>query len=446
MINYGHDQEVFIGRLLNNGATPENQIALTMVDSDQLGGAAQRTLLAIKTAFAQTGDFSISEVIPLIEDVIDAQFAMRVRRDWGTGSALHTANRIKTIQKLNMAISECSSIAESILQERSLAEASRRFERVHTELTSSNEMSMPVLASDVLPDFIKDVEDRHEGVKQTGLSTGIDAVDQHIGNIDVTDLIVIAGAPGWGKTEFGLKCLTSTAQTHSRPVLIFTIEMNRIQITRRIVAIEGDLPAWKIKDPRSFSDHDWSGLAAGTGKVQDSQIYIDDSPEISVMEIVSKVKLWKAKHPDLAGVMIDYIQNVDMPESMSRSQEINKASKKFKSLAKEIGCPVWLISQINRDWYKRGRKEPGNQDLAEGSGLERDASIIMIPYRETEAGETNPVKDLAKILVTKNRENEKKDFVMEWTEGHFKETSREWPEDEPVTKTQKASNLANRLK
>ena len=395
MIKTDHYQELFLARLLSSGATPENQLALSMVGQGDFTGPMHAIYTKASSMMARTGSVDLEAIIPELE-LSESSIVVRLVRDWGgSSSALGAAEAIVKANKLNAAKQALVSIHNSIASINSIDDVVMALTQLNADLSAEIKQQMPKLIGDIIPEFIDDIEQVHSGAKETGIKIGIEAIDDHIGNILMTDVIVIGGAPGWGKTEFGLKCLSSISLTHNRPVLAFTMEMSELEITQRFVAIEGDISGGKMRDPRGMLESDWTGLTNGIGKLKDSKIYIDDKADISIDEIISKAKMWKAKHPDIAAIMIDYIQNAVLPPANTRVEQINEASRRIKALAKEINCPIFLVSQMNREWSKRGNKEPTNQDLAEGSGLERDASIILFPYRETEAGVTDSNSDLA---------------------------------------------------
>lgn len=441
MIENKHYQDLFIARLLAGGATPENQMALSMVAQGDFSGVNHVIYNKAASIMARCGRVDLEVVLPEL-DSAEALIAVRLVKDWGgSSSALSAAEVIVKINRLNAARARLELLAQGITSVHCVDDLVSELSAISSELSADVSQQMPKIIGDIMPEFIDDLEQVHSGAKETGIKIGIDAIDSHIGNILMTDIVVIGGAPGWGKTEFGLKCLSSISLTHNRPVLAFTMEMSELEITQRFVAIEGDISGGKMRDPRGMAECDWTGLTNGIGRLKDAKIYIDDKADISVDEIISKAKLWKARHPDIAAIMIDYIQNAVLPAGNTRVEQINEASRRLKSLAKEINCPIFLVSQMNREWSKRGSKEPTNQDLAEGSGLERDASIILFPYRETEAGVTDGNSDLAKIITGKNRSNQKQNWVMEWRNGHFYETGRQWSDNSQQQNSQKPSYI-----
>ena len=426
MINTEHYQDTFLARLIAGGATPENQVALSLVEPNDFSYTRHIIYTKAASIVGSTGEVSLELILSDLE-TSEAMILINLVRDWGSsGSALGSAKAIVKARKLLNAKQLLAEMANRISSINDANWLVDEITALNDELSVDVEMQMPKLIGDIIPEFVEDIEQRHEGTKELGIKIGIPTIDENIGHILMTDVIVIGGAPGWGKTEFALKCLSSVSLTYDRPTLAFTLEMSEQEIAQRLIAIEGDIRGGAMRDPRGMEQSEWTGMTSAIAKLQDSKIYIDDKADVSIDEIIAKTKMWKQKHPDIAAIMIDYIQNVTLGKFNTRVEAINDASRRLKALAKEINCPIFLVSQMNREWSKRGSKEPNNQDLAEGSGLERDASIILFPYRDTEAGVTDGNSDLAKIITGKNRANEKKDWVMEWRDGHFYETKRSW--------------------
>ncbi len=236
---------------------------------------------------------------------------------------------------------------------------------------------------DILKDTFKSIEllyERKELV--TGVPTGYTDLDKMTAGLQPSDLIIVAGRPSMGKTAFALNIIEyATAHAdHSVPAVIFSLEMSKEQLVQRMLCSLAKVDAGRLRTGH-LGESDWPKLTMAAGQLNDTQIFIDDTPAISVLELRSKARRLKAEH-GLGLIIVDYLQLMRGSNPESRQQEISEISRSLKALAKELELPVVALSQLNRSLESRTDKRPMMADLRESGAIEQDADVIMFVYRE----------------------------------------------------------------
>ncbi len=236
---------------------------------------------------------------------------------------------------------------------------------------------------DILKDTFKSIEllyERKELV--TGVPTGYTDLDKMTAGLQPSDLVIVAGRPSMGKTAFALNII-EYATTHADkpvPAVIFSLEMSKEQLVQRMLCSLAKVDAGRLRTGH-LGESDWPKLTMAAGQLNETQIYIDDTPAISVLELRSKARRLKAEH-GLGLIIVDYLQLMRGSNPESRQQEISEISRSLKALAKELELPVVALSQLNRSLESRTDKRPMMADLRESGAIEQDADVIMFVYRE----------------------------------------------------------------
>jgi replicative DNA helicase len=236
----------------------------------------------------------------------------------------------------------------------------------------------------------------------TGVPTGFGRLDSITSGLQRSDLLIIAGRPSVGKTSFVLNLLTNAAGAGKTPVALFSLEMANSQVVRRILASEAGIPATKLRTAHGLSQDDWTRLFMAADRVNKFEMYLDDSPMLTVAQLRGKVRRLKLQH-DVGMVAIDYLQLMRPVKSYdSREREIAEISRNLKALAKELDLPVLALSQLSRDVEKRQDKKPVLADLRESGAIEQDADIVMFLHdpNPTQVDRTHRQVDL---IVAKHR-------------------------------------------
>ncbi len=254
------------------------------------------------------------------------------------------------------------------------------------------------------------------GGRLAGVPTGFAEFDELTNGLHPGQMIIIAARPAIGKSTLALDFARSAAIRHKMTTAIFSLEMSSNEIMMRLLSAEAGLKLHKMRDG-SLSEDDWDRLAKTTGKVQAAPLYIDDSPNLTMMEIRAKARRLKQRH-DLKMVVIDYLQLMTSGKKVeSRQVEVSEFSRSIKLLAKELEIPVIAISQLNRGSEQRGDKKPMLSDLRESGSLEQDADMVILLHRE-EAYNKDERPGEADFIVAKHRNGETRTIVAAF-QGHY---------------------------
>lgn len=241
-----------------------------------------------------------------------------------------------------------------------------------------------------------------------GVSFGLKYLDDMTMGMHPGEMIVVGARPSMGKTAFGLSMLRAVALNDKRPAIIFSMEMSREAITTRLSAAASDIDIDRMRDPNLMGSEDWPKLTRGANMLNEANIVIDDRPSLTPSQIRGASKRWKEHLGDMGVIIVDYLGLIK-PEGKhgSREQEVASASRTMKALSKEIGCPVVVLSQLNRNLENRDIKSrrPRMSDLRESGAVEQDADLILFLYRhEVYAPDDLMTQGVAEIIIGKHRE------------------------------------------
>ena len=257
---------------------------------------------------------------------------------------------------------------------------------------------------DVLIDAFTELEQLYNQKQHiTGVPTGFIDLDYKTAGLHNSDLILIAARPAMGKSAFALNIATNAALKAKVPAVLFSLEMSKEQMVNRILCSEAMVDSNKVRTGK-VEDDDWQKLAEASGNLSQAQIFIDDTPGISVMEIRAKCRKLKLEK-NIGMVVIDYIQLVQGSNKRngSREQEISEISRSLKILAKEINVPVIALSQLSRSVEQRPDHRPMLSDLRESGAIEQDADIVMFLYRDDYYNPDTDKKNIAEVILAKHR-------------------------------------------
>jgi len=262
---------------------------------------------------------------------------------------------------------------------------------------------------ELLPHTFEAIEEyQKKGGMVTGLSTGFIEVDTLTGGLQNSDLVVVASRPSMGKTAFCLSIAEHVAIEEETPVGIFSLEMAKSQLAQRMLCSRARFSTYKMRTGR-ISDHEYSNLAVAVGPLAEAKIFIDDTPNIGILQMRAKARRLKAQH-DVGVIIVDYLQLMQGPKNTeSRQQEISMISRSLKGLAKELNIPVIAVSQLSRKVEDRGGdRRPLLADLRESGAIEQDADVVIFVYRPEFYGiekfkDGAPSEGVAEIILSKHR-------------------------------------------
>ena len=257
-----------------------------------------------------------------------------------------------------------------------------------------------------------------------GLTTGFKDLDAKTSGLQRSDLIIVAARPSMGKTAFVLNVAQQSAIKAKANVLIFSLEMSREQLGQRLLSIESNVELSKIKSG-DLSRDDWESLNIGIDRLANTNIYIDDTPGISILEMKNKCRRLKAeKGLDL--IIVDYLQLMTSDgRSEGRQQEVSTLSRQLKQLAREMDCPTIVLSQLSRAVEQRQDHKPQLSDLRESGAIEQDADVVMFLYRDEYYNpESTEKPNTCEIIIAKQRNGPTGSVDLTWLGKYTKFADR----------------------
>ncbi len=341
---------------------------------DEIGGAAYLA--------------SLVDTVPL---AVNARYYARIIRD--------KACLRRLIEKAHLIIQGCLENRGDVDEMIDFAESSI-FEISENKINPS---FFPI--GQIIENSIDAIEEQHNKKRLiTGVPTGFSKLDELTSGFQGSDLVILAARPSMGKTAFALNLARHATVDADIPVAFFSLEMSKDQLCMRLLCSEARLDSAKLRSG-FFNQQDWERLIEAADTLTHAPLYIDDSPDISAMEIRAKARRLKMEH-GLGMVIVDYLQLMKTRHSLERRDlEISEISRSLKSLAKELNIPVIALSQLNRKLEERSDKRPQLSDLRESGALEQDADVVAFIYRDEvyNKEENNPNRGTAEIILSKQR-------------------------------------------
>ena len=384
---YRHDHHLIyqhIARLIDQGR-PADVITVfealkSSGKSDEVGGLVYLNALAQNTPSAAN--------IRRYAEIVRGRSVMRRLvsvSDEIAESAFNPAGR-ETDQILDEAESKIFAIAEE----------GQRGQQGFVEL-------QPLLAKVV--ERIDELYHRDNPSDITGVPTGFADLDGKTSGLQPGDLIIVAGRPSMGKTAFALNIGEHVAIDQGLPVAVFSMEMGGSQLAMRMLGSVGRLDQHKVRTGQ-LGDDDWPRLTNAISKMQDAQLFIDETAALNSLELRSRARRLSKQCGKLGLIIIDYLQLMSANNAgggENRATEISEISRSLKALAKELQCPVIALSQLNRSLETRPNKRPVMSDLRESGAIEQDADVILFIYRDEVYNPDSQDKGKAEIIIGKQR-------------------------------------------
>jgi len=256
----------------------------------------------------------------------------------------------------------------------------------------------------------------HDG-SMRGVPTGFADLDELVNGFQGGQMIIVAARPAVGKSTLALDFCRAASIANNQTSVIFSLEMSRSEITMRLLSAESKVPLNHIRNG-GMGEDDWLKLVPKMGQISGAPMFIDDSPNMTMMEIRAKARRLKERH-DLRLIVIDYLQLMTSGKKVeSRQVEVSEFSRQIKLLAKELEVPIVALSQLNRGPEQRSDKRPLMSDLRESGSIEQDADIVILLHREDvyEKESTRPGE--ADIIVAKHRNGPTRDVTVAF-QGHY---------------------------
>jgi replicative DNA helicase len=240
------------------------------------------------------------------------------------------------------------------------------------------------------------------GGLMSGVPTGFTDLDRVLNGLHGGQLIIVAGRPGLGKSTAAMDFARNASIKHNMASAIFSLEMSKIEIVMRVLSSEARVPLNVLRSGQ-LSDGDWTKLARRMGEISDAPLFVDDTPNMTLMEIRAKARRLKQRN-ELKLIIVDYLQLMSSPKKTeSRQQEVAELSRGLKLLAKEVDCPVIAVSQLNRGPEQRTDKRPQLSDLRESGSIEQDADVVILLHRDDYYDKESPRAGEADFIIAKHR-------------------------------------------
>jgi replicative DNA helicase len=268
-----------------------------------------------------------------------------------------------------------------------------------------------------MPGVLEEIEsfsNRKEGL--VGVPTGFEDLDRLTNGLHPGQLVIVAARPGMGKSTLAMDFARAASIRHNMPSVFFSLEMSSSEIMMRLLSAETGIELGLIRSGK-LNESQWAVLAKKMGDLANHPMFLDDSPNLTMMEIRAKARRLKQRH-DIKLIVVDYIQLMSSGRKVeSRQQEVSEFSRQMKLLAKELEVPVVALSQLNRGPETRTDKRPMLSDLRESGSLEQDADMVILIHREDAYDKDSPRAGEADLMVVKHRNGPTKNIAVAF-QGH----------------------------
>lgn len=258
----------------------------------------------------------------------------------------------------------------------------------------------------ILGDSFDRLDELHKDKgKIRGVPTGFKDLDGILAGLQRSDLFILAARPSMGKTALALNLAHNVATKAGEPVLVFSLEMSKEQLVDRMLAMESGVDAWALRTG-NLSDQDFELIAQAMGTLSEAQIYIDDTPGITVSDLRTKARREMHQRP-LGLIIVDYLQLMSGGSKFggdgNRVQEISEISRGLKGIARELNVPLIALSQLSRSVESRSPQIPQLSDLRESGSIEQDADVVAFIYREDYYNKESERQNITDIFIKKHR-------------------------------------------
>ena len=235
-----------------------------------------------------------------------------------------------------------------------------------------------------------------------GVPTGLTDLDKLLGGLQRSDMVVMAGRPGMGKTSLALSIALQAARRLHKRIALFSLEMSDEQLVQRLISAETGIDSQRLR-LGDIKEDEWPTFIQATNLLAGTSVFIDDTPAISALELRAKARRLHAEH-GLDLLIVDYLQLMrGDSRSENRQQEISYISRSIKALARELNIPILALSQLSRQVESRHDKRPMLSDLRESGSIEQDADVVLFIYRDDVYNQDSEFPNIAEIIVSKHR-------------------------------------------
>ena len=423
-MNYDNYELELVSSLMQSEDTPDFIEVMDKIEPQMFqNGSFRQMFTAVKDMHSKGVEHDVLSVAD--KTGMDAMGLVEMVK-----KSIATPTRVKGFAKkvrqgyyLRTARDEFTRVIESIdncTDERMIGDIAEQVEAAVVNLVVETDKKKPVIASQLAENYSVIIENRYNGGESDKrLKFGIDAIDDMTGGVNPSDLIVLAGCPGMGKTEL-MVTLSNSASCSNTGALMFSLEMSEDELIERSIAIESGMSITDLRNPRGLNDEGFARVSLGIGRVKEKHFHVLDSAGLTINEIFAQAVDHKSRFPQTNLVCVDYAGLVDTSQYQDQVRALGEVGKKLKELAKKIQTPVILLSQVvSKNVEQRADKRPMASDLKGSSELQDAADWILFPYRDVVYHEDSPCKDIAEIGFAKARHGKQGTAYMGWKNGHF---------------------------
>lgn len=268
--------------------------------------------------------------------------------------------------------------------------------RVFALSQTQNSKSFTPIRDTLVESFERLDELQKGGGDIRGVPTGFQDLDNLLAGMQRSNLIILAARPGMGKTSFALNMAQNMAVTHKKKIGFFSLEMSREELVDRLLVSQADIDAWRLKTGR-LDQQEYHKLSDAMGVLADAQLFIDDSPGLSIYEMRTRARRLMSEF-QIDALIVDYLQLARGRTKDNRVQEVAEISQGLKNIARELKVPVLALSQLSRAIESRGEKVPQLSDLRESGSIEQDADVVMFLYRKDD-----DIREAVNLKIAKHR-------------------------------------------
>lgn len=322
-----------------------------------------------------------------------------INLEYTTARVAEYAKVIKEMAQLRRLIAIGQELSgEAMKESATVAEILANTEQKLTE-AAGNTFQKITSAREFAGDLFAELSKPNDGV--LGIPTGFVNVDAVTNGLKKSDLIILAARPSMGKTALALNIATRAASAHS--VMVFSLEMSKIQLGQRFISSESRINATLVQN-RKFTDGEWAAVVRAVESFSNLKLFIDDTVGITLTELKTKARKVKREH-GLELIVIDYLQLIQSEGRYkgNRVEEVSEISRGLKALARELDIPVLALAQLSRAVELRAEKKPQLSDLRDSGAIEQDADIVMFLYRDEYYDKDTDQKNIAELIIAKNR-------------------------------------------
>ena len=270
-------------------------------------------------------------------------------------------------------------------------------------LTGERPQEGLVPVADTIVNAFNTIENLQQGTVLPGIPSGFYDLDALTSGFSRSDLIIVAGRPAMGKTSFCLSIAANIAKQQKLPVAIFSLEMSREQLAQRMLSSDAKIASNKLRSGR-LAQNEIEPLINAVGNLSELPIYIDDTANLTIMQMRTQVRRLQGKlKTELGLVLLDYLQLMEGSGSDNRVQELSKMTRSLKGLARELNVPIIALSQLSRGVEQRNNKRPMLSDLRESGSIEQDADLVVMLYRDEYYNPDTPERGVAEAIIVKHR-------------------------------------------